>query len=102
MCLPQQSSKMSPENITMQDEEVQDHSFIHRVEEVYWDVPMDDLAYLGIFPEGYQLDPLVEAEEPWLPDEDAFSFVTPVWEEPENWQLPYIIEEDQDQIPHPY
>jgi hypothetical protein len=84
MCLPQQSSKMSPQNITMQNEEVEDHSFFHHVEEVYWDVPMDDLAYLGIFPEGHHLEPLVDPVEPWLPDEEAFCFITPVCEETEN------------------
>jgi hypothetical protein len=41
-----QNVTQNPIIITMKHEEVQKQSGIHHAEEVYWDVPMDDVAYL--------------------------------------------------------
>ena len=65
-------------------EVVEYKSGLHHSDEVYWDVAVEDLAYLGIFPEGHQLDPLVEPEDLWLPDEENHYHIIPDCEEPEH------------------
>jgi len=93
---------MAPQSpISLFDEVEYQH--VEHAREVYWDVSAEDLTYLGIFQEG--LNPigcLQEPEELWLPLTMEFDHIIPDWEEPENWQLPYLINpsDEQDRITH--
>jgi hypothetical protein len=81
MCLASERimARQNTNIITM--EEVEYQADLHHSDEVYWDVAIDDLPYLGIFPEGDKLDPLVDPEDLWLPDDEIHSYIIPDCEE---------------------
>jgi len=81
MCLASERimARQNTNIITM--EEVEYQADLHHSDEVYWDVAIDDLPYLGIFPGGDKLDPLVDPEDLWLPDDEIHSYIIPDCEE---------------------
>jgi hypothetical protein len=62
--------------VIMEEEDVTYQSDLHHTQDVYFDVPVDDLPYLGIFPDGINpLGPLEEPEELWLADSGEFLII---------------------------
>ena len=70
---------MAPQSPISQLDEVEYQTDLHHSEEVYWDVHIEELAYLGIFHEGHgsHVGPLRKPEYPWLPDDEAYCYITP-------------------------